>query len=457
MTHKLPPGPPVKFFGLNQISKFRQDQIMNTFEECARTYGDVVRISFGGFPQTMVFHPDYVRQLLIDEPETITRSHFQTRLLRVFHGNSLVNSEGDFWKRQRRLAQPAFHNNRLRVYAENMVDDISRFINRWQIGKTYDMSEEMIHLTLGNVSHIFFGADVTATAAQIETTLNTIQEYVMRKAPALLPLPIWIPLPHHRKTQQAIRDLRALVMNFIQARRASGEDSGDLLSMLLMAMDEDNEHGGGQMTDMQARDEAVSMLIVGHQTTANALTWALYEIAEHPEVEAKLLAELNMLLAGRAPSMQETRQLKYLDMVIKESLRLHPPSFAMPRDAVQDIHVGEYVIPKGTGILFSQQVMHRDVRWFPEPDRFLPERFTEGWENKVPKCAYMPFGIGPHHCIGQGFATVEMHVILAMILQRYRLSLVPGQEIVASPLISQRPRDGLFMTVQEREAISIGI
>jgi cytochrome P450 len=207
------------------------------------------------------------------------------------------------------------------------------------------------------------------------------------------------------------------------------------------------------MDSFQVRDEAISMLIVGHSTTSALLTWALYELSQHPDVEAEVLVELDAVLAGRAPTIQDMRQLKVLDKVIKETLRLYPPSWAMPRDVVADIELGDYRIPKGTGILFSQHVMHRDPRWFPEPQRFLPERFVDGWEANVPKCAYMPFGHGSHICIGQVFATTEAQLILAMLLQRFRLTLVPGQQVVASPLITQRPRDGLRMRIEQRHPV----
>ncbi len=423
---------------------------MQTFETCARTYGDVVRINFAGIRQTMIFHPDHVHQILLEQPEKISKSKIQQRLLGLFHGNSLTNSDGPFWQRQRKLMLPAFHSRRIQTYVETMVSHTETLIQSWQVGAVYDVADEMADLTLGIVGAALFGVDIAQAARRIEQAIHTMDSYTMRKAPALLPLPIWVPLPYHRRAQRAIAELRALVTGFIESRRASGEDRGDLLSMLLLAVDEDDEHGGGQMTNLQARDEAISLLIVGHITTSSALTWILSEIARHPEVEARLLAELETVLGGRAPTMQDIRQLKYLDMVIKETLRMHPPSWAMPRDALEDIEVGEYLIPKGTGILISTQVMHHDPRWFPEPERFLPERFADGWEKTIPKCAYMPFGMGPHSCIGQTFATTQMNVILAMILQRYRLLLEPGQVIVPAALQNQRPRDGLKMRIMAR-------
>jgi cytochrome P450 len=427
---------------------------MNTFEECAATYGDVVRVSFAGFQQVMVFHPDYVRQILIDQPEKVTKSRLQQRLLGIFHGNSLTNSDGEFWKRQRKLMQPTFHTKRIQSYMETMASHTTETIDRWQIGETYDMFSEMVNLTLSIVGATLFGTDITNTADRVNKAIRTLQDYVMRKAPAMVPLPIWVPLPYHKRTQQAIEELRTVVTELIEQRRKAKEDRGDLLSMLLLSMDEEGDVGGGQMSDIQARDEAISMLIVGHVTTSAALSWAFSEIGQHPEVEAKLIEELDTVLGGSAPTMQDMRQLKYLDMVVKETLRLHPPSWAMPRDVVEDIEVGDYLIPKGTGLLFCEHVMQRDARWFPEPNRFMPERFAEGWENNVPKCAYMPFGIGAHNCIGQIFATMEIQMILAIIYQRYKMTLAPGQEIVSSAMMTQRPRDGVRMQVGARQALA---
>jgi cytochrome P450 len=448
LNSKTPPGPPIKFFGLNQVPKFRGEQLMKTFEEYAATYGDVVRVSLGGLEQTMVFHPDYVRQILFDDSDKITKSRLQQRLLGVFHGKSLTNSDGDLWKRQRKLMQPAFHTRRIQTYVDIMVKHTATTFQHWKVGETFDIAEAMVNLTIAVVGESLLGTDVSGLADRIEDALHSMQYYVMRKAPSIVPLPLWFPIPYHRRAQAAIKELRSLVTGLIQARRTSREDLGDLLSMILLATDEE---AGGHMSDLQARDEVISMLIVGHVTTAGALGWIFAELTRHPEAQAKMVAELDAVLGGRAPSMGDIRQLKYVDMVIKETLRLHPPSWAMPRDVIQDIQLGEYTIPKGTGVLFSEHVMHRDARWFPEPERFLPERFAEGWEDKIPKCAYMPFGMGSHNCIGQIFSATEMHVILAMIFQRYKLIPEPGQEIVASTLMSQRLRYGLKVKLELRQ------
>lgn len=446
--HKTPPGPPNLLFGLNQVAMFQPSRIMQTFEACAATYGDVVRINLAGMQQTMVFHPDHVRQILIEQPEKIARSKLQQRLLGLFHGNSLNNSDGVFWQRQRKLMQPAFHTRRIQGYVDTMALETSRMVDGWREGATYNVSDEIRALTLRIAEETMFGTNTVDAVHRIEWAISTMDHFTMRKAPAMLPLPIWVPIPYHRQAQRAVMELRTLVMDAIETRRASGEDRGDLLSMLLLALDEDN---GGQMTALQARDEVISLMIVGHTTTSSALTWVLAEIAQHPDVEAKIVAELDEVLGGRAPTMGDIKGLKYLDMVIRETLRMHPPSWAMPRDVVEDIELDGYLIPKGTGLLFSEQVMHHDARWFPEPQRFLPERFAEGWEKKIPKCAYMPFGMGAHNCIGQIFASVEMHVVLAVMMQRYRMALPPGHVVVTEALIDQRPRGGLPMTIERRQ------
>jgi cytochrome P450 len=454
MPHPVPPGPQTKFFGFDQLSKFRQDQQMKTLEEYASRYGDVVRVTFGGVQRYLIFHPSYAHQLLVEEPEKLRKARSQKQVFGEFTGNGLINSEGGFWKRQRKLAQPAFHVNRIQAYADQMVAHTTHMLQNWEVGGVYDIAHEMMSLTLSIVCDSLFSVNVQETADRIGEAVTITQNLANRKLAAMLPLPLWVPTPQHRIERRAIQELHTLVMSFIQSRRDTGEDRGDLLSMLLLAIDEDREHGGGQMTDLQARDEAVTLL-VGHETSANALAWTFYELAQHPEIEAKLAAELDAVLAGRTPTMGDLRQLKTLEMVIKESLRLHPPAWIITREAGEDIQLGDYIVPKGSMIEICTHVMHRNPDWFPEPKRFIPERFEAGKEKNLPKGAYLPFGAGPRFCIGQMFAMMEIQIILAMVLQHAHLALVPGQEIVPVPLVVLRPRGGVRMKIEPREAVPV--
>ena len=457
MTSHIAPGPQSRFWGLDQLARFRQDQQVKTFETYARTYGDVVRIPFGGGQRFWLFNPDHIRQILVDEPESVCKAQAQKQVFGEFLGNGLVNSDGEFWKRQRKLATPAFHAKRIQAYAEKMMGYTNGMLQSWQAGATYDIAREMMNLTLSIVCDTLFSVNVKATADQIGAAVTVTQNLANRKLATLFPLPMWIPTPQHRMERRAIHELHSLVDGFIQSRRATGEDRGDLLSMLLLAIDEDREHGGGQMTDLQARDEAMTLLIVGHETSANALAWTFYELARNPDVETRVRAELEAVLGGRVPNMQDLRQLKFLDRVIKESLRLHPPAWIITREAAQDIELGDYRIPKGSMIEICTLVLHRDPRWFPEPERFLPERFEEGRENDLPKGAYLPFGAGPRYCIGQMFAMMEIEIILAMVLGQFHLTLVPGQDIVPLPMVALRPRGGVQMTVEPRQPVQSAV
>lgn len=450
MTVVLPPGPQSRFFGLDQLPKFSRDQQMATLEVYAREYGDVVRITFGGTQRFLIFSLEAAYQLLIDQPEKVVKARGQKQVFGEFTGNGLINSDGEFWKRQRKLVTPAFHAKRIQAYADKMIGYTETMLQSWQNGQTLDVAHEMMTLTLSIVCDTLFNVQLKETAERIGSYVTITQNLANRKLAAILPLPMWVPTPQHRIERRAIRELFALVMDFIEARRATGEDRGDLLSMLLLAVDEDREQGGGQMTDLQARDEAMTLLIVGHETSANALAWTFYELAQYPDICNKLVAELDAVLGGRAPTVQDLRQLPYLDKVIKESLRLHPPAWIITREAAEDIQLGDYLIPKGSLIEICTHVMHRNPRYFPDPTRFDPERFDTAAEKNLPKTAYLPFGAGPRYCIGQMFATMEIQIILAMVLQRYKLTLVPGQEVVAMPLVALRPRDGVRMVVEPR-------
>jgi cytochrome P450 len=453
MITQHPPGPRSRLFGIEYLSKFRQDQQLQTYEDYARTYGDVVRVAFGGTERYIINDPVFAHQILVNETDKVCKSRAQKQVFGAFTGNGLINSDGDFWKRQRKLAQPAFHAKRIQAYVETMAAYTDKMLADWRIGGSYDIAQEMMQLTLSIVCDCLFSVNVREMAERIGAAVTVTQQLANRKLAAMLPLPLWFPTPQHAIERRAIHDLHALVMSFIASRRSTGEDRGDLLSMLLLAIDEDKAHGGGQMTDLQARDEAVTLLIVGHETSANALAWTLYELARHPQVEAQLRDELDRVLGGRAPTTQDIRQLSYLDQVIKESLRLHPPAWVITREAAADIQLGSYVIPKGSTIEICQHVMHRDARWFPDPLRFLPERFDAARESNLPKGAYLPFGTGPRYCIGQMFATMEMQVILAMVLQRYRLVLQSDAEIPPQPMVVQRPRGGVPMRVEVRQDV----
>jgi cytochrome P450 len=452
MTGQYPPGPVSRFKGLNLLPKFQQKNQLSFITELARTYGDVVYIKMNSTRLYFLFHPDYIHQILVEEPHKVNKTGLQKKVMGEFTGNGLVNSDGDYWKGQRKLATPAFHTKRIKAYADVMIKHTDDAIQRWESGQQYDMAHEMMKLTLDIVSETLFGADMRGLEDQIGDSVTVTQGMANRKMAPGITLPRWLPTPQRQAEVRAIKDLRDLIMGVIRTRRESEEDRGDLLSMLLMAADED---GNGRMSDEQVYDEASTLFIAGHETTANAMAWTLYLLSGNPDAQARLIEEVDTVLQGRTPTLEDLRQLKYTDMVLKESMRLHPPAWGMVRAAVEDITVGGYTIPAGSTVMFSQHVTHRDPRWFAEPERFIPERFAEGWEKNTPKYAYFPFGAGPRFCIGQSFAQMEAQLILAMLIQRCQFTLVPGQEIVAQPFIAQRPRDGVKMIVSQRESVAV--
>jgi cytochrome P450 len=414
--------------------------------ESARIYGDIVHFRVGPRHAYLLNHPDFVHYVLVDAPEKFHKSPALKRNTRKSIGQGLLTSEGDFHKRQRRLAQPAFHHQRIAAYGDVMVEYTRRMLDTWQPGERRNVAHDMTNLTMQIVAKTLFDADVSDEMDSIGRAISIGIETVGERVTQPVYLPDWIPTPKNRERQQAAQVLDKAILDIINQRRESGEDRGDLLSLLLLAVDEES---GGQMTDRQVRDEVMTLFIAGHETTANALAWTLYLLAQHPEVEAKLAAELDAVLDG-LPTMQDLPKLHYSDMVLKESMRLYPPAWVISREVMEDITIGGCDIGRGSIVIMSQYVMHRHPRYFDEPEQFMPARFAPGWEERVPRYAYFPFGGGPRVCIGNSFAMMEATLVLATIMQRYHLALVSGQQVEPEPLVTLRPRDGVWMEIGAR-------
>jgi len=365
-----------------------------------------------------------------------------------FLGEGLLTSEGEHHRRQRRLAQPAFHRQRIVGYGAIMTDYAARARERWQNGATVDIAEEMNRLTLAIVGKTLFDADVEAESREIGEALTTILSLFNQVMLPYTGLLQKFPLPANRRFQRAAERLDATIYRMIQEHRAGGVDRGDLLSMLLAAQDE--EGGGGGMTDKQVRDEAMTIFLAGHETTANALAWTWYLLSQNPAVETKLHAELDRVLAGRLPNFHDLPQLRYTEMVLAESMRLFPPAWVIGRRALTDQPLGPYTIPANAIVICSQYVTHHNRRYFPEPFRFDPERWTPEAKARLPKFAYFPFGGGARICIGESFAWMEGILLLATLAQRWRMRLVPGHPVEPQPRITLRPKHGLRMTLERR-------
>jgi cytochrome P450 len=391
-------------------------------------------------------HPDLIRDVLVTNQHSFIKSRVLQRA-KVLLGEGLLTSEAPLHTRQRRLVQPAFHRQRLMGYAETMIEYGARTRDRWQDGQTFDVAVEMMRLTLAVVAKTLFSADVESEAATIGESLAAVLhlfDLVLNPFSRVIER---LPLPSVRRFEQGKKRLDEIIYRIIDERRRSQEDCGDLLSMLLLAVDEE---GTGGMSNRQVRDEALTLFLAGHETTAIALTWTWYLLSQNPEVETRLHAELDSVLSGRTPSADDFAKLPYTEAVIAESLRLFPPAWGIGRMALKHYEAGGYTIEPGDIVLMSPYVVHRDPRWYPDPERFDPDRWTPEHRAARPKFAYFPFGGGARVCIGEHFAWMEGVLLLATLGQRWRLRLKPGHRVDYRALLTLRPKYGMRMTALAR-------
>jgi len=439
---KFPPGP---YGGLKGWSlRALQESPIEMFGKLARDYGDIVGIRVANFRNIFVNHPDLIEEVLV----THARKYFKGRILRAnrhVFGEGLLTSEGDFWLRQRRLAQPAFHRARVASYAAIMVEYTQRLLENWRDGEECDVHRRMMQLTLQIVAKTLFDADVARDAQDVGKSLELLLELGANFRRTLF-IPHWVPIPANLRIKREIAFIEGILYRIISERRASGRDTGDLLSMLLHAQDDD----GSRMTDKQLRDETITLFLAGHETTAATLSWTWWLLGQNPRVEAKLHAELDTILGGRPPSFDDLAKLPYTGNVVTESLRLYPAAWGLARIAVEDHEIAGYPVRKGMGVAMAQWVVHRDPRWYSKPEEFLPERWEGDFLKTIPRFAYFPFGGGPRQCIGNSFAQMEAALILATIAQKFRIRLVPGHPVVPLASITLRPRHGVRVTLESR-------
>jgi cytochrome P450 len=416
--------------------------------EVGRDYGNLAYFRMGPVRAYLVNHPDLIREVLVTKGRQFQKEPHSLDTLRQVDGEGLVITEGEKWLRQRRLLQPAFHQRRMGPYAEAIVERTQHMLADWQPGQTLNIVDEMTHLTLEIIAKVFYDTALTGRAAQLGEAVRVLSQAFYKEVSGLVRLPDWLPLPAKRRKRWAIATLDTLIREIIRERRASGKDHGDLLSMLLLAVDEEGDGTG--MSDEQARDEAVTMFNAGHDSTAAALAWIWYLVARHPEVEERLVEERDRVLGSRAATADDLPNLAYIEWVVRESLRLYPPVWALfARVPQTDVELGGYMISAGSWVYIFPWVTQRDARFFENPERFDPERFAPGRVETIPQYAWIPFGGGPHVCIGQTLATSEMVLIVATVLQKFRLRFAPDQprEVVPEPLLAIRPKDGLRMTL----------
>jgi cytochrome P450 len=414
----------------------------------ARDHGDVARFRMGPVELYLVNRPEWIRDVLVTHAASFHKGRGLERAKRLL-GEGLLTSEDPVHLRQRRMMQPAFHSQRIAGYADAMVSLTDRLSARWAPGEARDIAAEMTRLTLAIVGRTLFDADVESEADEIGAALTTALGLFGRT----FTLPYFelldrLPLPMNRRFERAKSRIDATIARLVAERRRRPGGT-DLLSLLVGASDVEGDGSG--MTDAQVRDEAITIFLAGHETTANALAWTWYLLARNPEAEARLHAEVDAVLAGRAPSAADLPRLPWTEMVLAESMRLFPPAWIIGRRAIEPYAIGGYEVPKDSIVVVSQWVTHRDPRWFPDPERFDPERFLPAAKEARPRFAYFPFGGGPRVCIGEGFAWMEGVLVLAAIARRWRLRLLPDQRVVPAPSITLRPRDGIRMNLERRE------
>jgi cytochrome P450 len=443
--HALPPGPRSLLPG-RHLFAIRRDPI-GFLRQLAREYGDLAYFTLGSQPVVLLSDPNDIRDVLVTHHQNFKQGRGLQRAKKLL-GEGLLTSEGEFHRRQRRLAQPAFHRQRVAGYASVMVDYAARRAEGWREEEGLDLAREMTRLTLAIAGKTLFDADVEAEADEIGAALTEAIELFNTITLPFSELLERLPLPANRRFQRARARLDATIYRMIEEHRRAGADNGDLLSMLLLA--QDTEGDGGSMTDEQLRDEAMTIFLAGHETTANALAWTWYLLSQHPEVEARFHAEVDATLGARPARAEDYSRLKYTEMILAESMRLYPPAWIIGRLALTDYRIRGFAIPSGSLVMMSQYVTHHDPRFFPDPDRFDPERWSPEAREHRPKFSYFPFGGGPRLCIGEGFAWMEGVLVLATIAQRWRLRLAPDHRVRMLPLVTLRPRGGLPMIPTSR-------
>jgi cytochrome P450 len=450
-TPKAPPrsvpGPKGRFL-LGSLIEVSGDWL-GFYSRCAKEYGDVVRVHLAHVPVYLLAHPRDIETVLATNAGNFTKSADYRALARVL-GKGLLTSEGDFWKRQRSLIQPAFHRQNILAYAAVMTRAADRMLDSWQEKHERNIHQDLMRVTLEIVAQCLFGAEITDAAERVGKAMEVVTERFITNASLAMLFRFDIPVLFARREWRAIRELNEIIGSIIRKRSSSDQPREDLLDMLLRARDAD----GNPMSDEQVRDEAMTLFLAGHETTAIALSWACYLIAQDPCVEAKLAEELQAVLGGCVPTPEDLPRLRYTEMVIKETMRLYPAVWGIGRRALQDCELGGYRVPAGSNIFLLQWRTQRDPRFFPDPERFDPERWREDpvRSGKIPRFAYFPFGGGPRTCVGASFAMMEATLLLAMIQQRFHLDTVAGHPIEIFASVTLRPKHGIRVIPQRRTA-----
>ena len=412
--------------------------------KCAEEYEDIVSLSIGSAKFYLFNHPSLIEEVLSKQNQNSIKD-YSYRVLQDVFGNGLLLSHGDTWKYHRRLMQSAFNSDRLMGYAVRVVTETDLMLENWRSKQSCDVHREMSCLTAKIIIRAMFGVDATETAEEITQAVDKVMQQYCDRAETFYLLPSWLPTRTNWQAGRAKKRLNEIIYGIVE-RRQHTED--DVLSTMLNATDE----AGNRLSTKQLRDEVMTLLLAGYDTTANALTWTLMLLAQNPKAEAKLIAELNSVLTDRLPTIDDIPHLPYTEMVLKESMRLYPPAWILGRELIRDCNIGGYNFSRGTVIYFSQWAVHRSARFFNDPEKFNPDRWADNLEQRLPRCTYFPFGAGARVCIGKVFSMMEATLILAMVMQRFHLTLVSKCAIELLPSFTLRPKQGVEMRIISRDA-----
>ncbi len=443
VARRRPPGPrgvPL----LGTAIAFGRDPL-RFLTECARRYGDLVAFRIGAWPALLVNNPADIEYVLVKNHRGFTKNRHFWRYVRAIFGTGLLTANGDDWQRQRRLNAPAFSGQRLASYGAVMIRHAEAMLETWRPGERLDVHAGMMALTLEIAAETLFGTSVRRDIADIEQSTNVLMAEISARLRRPVFVPDGIPIPGNVRYRRALRRIDRLVARIIAERRLSGEDRGDLLSLLLLARYENGE----LMSERQVRDEVVTMLLAGHETTALALSWSCYLLSRHPSIESRLATEVREVLGTRPPTVDDLPHLQFCEHVINEAMRLYPPAWAIGREAIAPCEIGGYLVPAGMTLFIAPWVLHRDSRYFDSPGEFRPDRWASGLAKQLPRFAYMPFGGGPRVCIGNRFAMMEAVLILAMIAQHFILE-AQNERPEPFPSITLRPKGGVWLRPQPR-------
>jgi cytochrome P450 len=439
-TTQIAPGPRGELL-VGNLRAFRRD-VLGLILRSSREYGDLVRFRLGPFVVHLLNHPEYVEHVLQSGARNYDKATRSSAKIRAISGDSLLTSNGETWKRQRRLMQPSFHRHHLDRLATEMIGFTAAMLQRWQVhvarDHPLDIASEMMRLTYRIVGKTLLGADVGSDATAVEHAMETMLTHTYQSWGNIIDVPAFLPTPGNMRFRRALQVVDRIVYRIIAEQRAGSGAKNNLLAILLQARDEQT---GEALSDTELRNETITFLLAGHETTANVLAWTFYLLSQNPSVEQQLRAELSAVLGGRPPAVEDLPRLTFTNMVIQEAMRLYPPIWAIERRAVADDVIAGFQIPAGSSVVISPYVLHRHEKFWPDAERFDPTRFSAR-----PR-AYIPFGSGPRFCIGSEFAMMEARLIVPMVMQACHFELVAGHVVEPQPGITLRPRNGLSMSV----------